>query len=56
MDTCVLWMEWCALTVGVVYAAVAAGYVHGGQTGLGLAYLGYALANVGLVWAGVSGR
>ncbi len=36
---------------GVIYLVVAADLVYHGKTGLGIAYLGYAFANVGLYLA-----
>ena len=40
--------SWLIATIGVVYLAVAADLLLKGQTGLGIAFLGYALGNVGL--------
>ena len=42
-----------ALTLGVggVYLTIAAGHFMAGRVGLGIAFIAYALANVGLVLA-----
>ena len=40
--------SWLIATIGVVYLVVAADLLIKGQTGLGIAFLGYALGNVGL--------
>lgn len=37
--------------VGVIYVGIAVAHWHGGRIGLGLAFLGYAAANVGLILA-----
>lgn len=37
--------------VGVLYLAIAAAHAAGGRFGLALAFAGYALANVGLIYA-----
>jgi len=34
--------------IGVVYTIVAVDLLHKGNTGLGIAFIGYALGNVGL--------
>jgi len=40
--------SWLIAIIGFVYLAVAADLLHKGQVGLGIAFLGYALGNVGL--------
>ena len=40
--------SWLIATIGVVYLVVAGDLFVKGQTGLGIAFLGYALGNVGL--------
>ena len=40
--------SWLIATIGVVYLVVAGDLFIKGQTGLGIAFLGYALGNVGL--------
>jgi hypothetical protein len=40
------------LLVGIVYVAVAIGYFIDGKTGLGIAFIAYAIANYGLYLAG----
>lgn len=39
---------WLIAMVGVVYAIVAIDLIVKGNTGLGIAFVGYALGNVGL--------
>ena len=39
---------WLIAIIGVVYLAVAVDLLVKGQMGLGIAFLGYALGNVGL--------
>jgi hypothetical protein len=39
---------WLIAIVGVVYAVVAVELLLKGNTGLGIAFIGYALGNVGL--------
>ena len=39
---------WLIAMVGVVYAVVAVDLIVKGNTGLGIAFIGYALGNVGL--------
>jgi hypothetical protein len=39
---------WLIAIVGVVYAVVAIDLIVKGNTGLGIAFVGYALGNVGL--------
>jgi hypothetical protein len=39
---------WLIAMVGVVYAVVAIDLIVKGNTGLGIAFIGYALGNVGL--------
>ena len=39
---------WLIASIGVVYLFVAADLIIKGQTGMGIAFLGYALGNVGL--------
>lgn len=39
---------WLIAVIGVVYAYVAAEFLWHGNIGLGIAFLGYALGNVGL--------
>ena len=40
--------SWLIIVIGVVYVVVAFDLLRKGQTGLGIAFLGYALGNVGL--------
>jgi hypothetical protein len=40
--------SWLIAIIGVVYLGVAGDLLFKGQTGLGIAFLGYALGNVGL--------
>jgi len=39
------------IAVGAVYLVVAADQLRHGHPGMAIAWLGYALANVGLAWA-----
>lgn len=43
--------SWLIGLTGVIYAVVAADLAWAGKTGLAIAYLGYAFANVGLYLA-----
>jgi hypothetical protein len=38
------------LAVGLVYVVVALRYISEGRLGMGLAFVAYALANVGFAW------
>lgn len=40
--------SWLIATIGVVYAVVALLLFKDGKMGLGIAFIGYALGNVGL--------
>ena len=40
--------SWLIATIGVVYLVVAVNLLMTGKTGLGIAFIGYALGNVGL--------
>ena len=42
---------WLIAIIGVVYAVVAADLLRVGNTGLGIAFAGYAFSNVGLYLA-----
>lgn len=44
---------WLIAITGLIYAVVAADLAWSGKTGLAIAYLGYAFANVGLYLAAV---
>ena len=49
---CVVVMAaWLIAVIGVVYLVVAVQLLLTGKTGLGIAFLGYALGNVGLTIA-----
>jgi hypothetical protein len=39
------------IAVGAVYLVVAADQLRNGHPGMAIAWLGYAIANVGLAWA-----
>jgi hypothetical protein len=39
---------WLIAIIGVVYAIVATDLLWQGRTGLGLAFIGYAIGNIGL--------
>ena len=39
---------WLIAMVGVVYAVIAVDLLYKGNVGLGIAFIGYALGNVGL--------
>lgn len=47
--------SWLIALTGVIYLWVAADLALHGKVGLGIAYLGYAFANVGLYLAARSG-
>jgi len=38
---------WLIATIGVVYAVIAIDLLFKGNTGLGLAFVGYAIGNIG---------
>ena len=45
--------EWVALmlvTVSLIYGGAAIGYWFGARPGMALAFIGYIVANAGLVW------
>jgi hypothetical protein len=48
------WPDYFPAAVMVLYLAAALGYWLHEQNGLALAYLCYAGANVGLIWAAMS--
>lgn len=50
------WVELLPAITGCLYLLAALGYWRQGMTGWGLAYFGYALANVGLVMAASHAR
>lgn len=50
------WVESLPAFVGLLYLAAAGGYWQEGMRGLSLAYLAYAAANVGLIWAAAEAR
>ena len=39
---------WLIAMVGIVYAVIAVDLLYKGNVGLGIAFIGYALGNVGL--------
>ena len=39
---------WLIAAIGVVYAVVAFDLIRNGNTGLGIAFIGYSIGNVGL--------
>lgn len=41
---------WLLLLVAVIYAGVAGDYLRLGRHGMALAFLAYALANLGFMW------
>jgi hypothetical protein len=40
--------SWLIATIGVVYLYIGVDLIAKGQVGMGIAYLGYSLGNVGL--------
>jgi len=40
--------SWLIACIGVVYTVVAIDLLRTGQTGLGIAFIGYAIGNIGL--------
>ena len=40
--------SWLIAIIGVVYAIVAVDLLRKGNTGLGVAFIGYAIGNIGL--------
>jgi hypothetical protein len=46
-----LMAAWLIAIIGVVYAVVAADLLRVGNTGLGIAFIGYSIGNVGLYLA-----
>ncbi len=51
-----LWMEWVVAGIGIMYFATSFGYLRSDQTGFAMMYMGYALANLGLILAATNGR
>ena len=43
---------WLLAFVAVIYALVAANYTINGNYGMGLAFLAYAVSNIGFIMAG----
>lgn len=39
---------WLIATIGIVYAVIAIDLLLKGNTGLGIAFIGYAIGNIGL--------
>jgi hypothetical protein len=39
---------WLIATIGIVYAVVAADLIFNDKIGLGIAFIGYAIGNIGL--------
>jgi len=54
--TPVLWV--CAMlgATAVIYSATAAAYQFVGRPGMMLAFIGYVIANVGLIWDAIRGQ
>ncbi len=46
---------WLIGLVTLIYLGVAVGYVMDGRHGMAFAFVGYALANLGLIWDTVRG-
>ena len=42
---------WLIALTGIIYVYVAGDLMYHGRYALGVAYLGYAFANIGLYWA-----
>jgi hypothetical protein len=42
--------SWLIGFVGVIYLATAAFFVAEGKPGMALTFIGYSIANVGLIW------
>jgi len=42
--------SWLIGVVGVIYLATAAFFLTEGKPGMALTFIGYAIANVGLIW------
>jgi hypothetical protein len=47
--------SWLIAIIGVVYAVVAYDLLRAGNLGLGIAFIGYSLGNVGLYLAAKNG-
>jgi hypothetical protein len=39
---------WLIAAIGIVYSIIAVDFLFKGNTGLGLAFVGYAIGNIGL--------
>ena len=48
--TPIIWVVSMLAIVSVVYLAASGGYLHLGRPGMCLAFVGYVVANVGLIW------
>lgn len=45
-----LWVVLMLAIVSVVYGVTASAYQFGGRPGMALAFSGYVIANIGLIW------
>jgi hypothetical protein len=45
-----LWVCALLVTVSVLYGSAAAAYWFGARPGMALAFVGYVVANLGLIW------
>lgn len=50
------WAEWLLLVPTACYLGAALGYALEHRWGMAITFASYALANCGLIWAGVAGR
>ena len=48
--TPILWVVLMLTVVAVIYGLTAFGYFFAARPGMGLAFVGYVIANIGLIW------
>ena len=44
------WVALMLVTVSLIYGGAAVGYLYGARPGMALAFVGYVVANIGLIW------
>ena len=44
------WVALMLVTVSLIYGGAAIGYLYGARPGMALAFVGYVVANIGLIW------
>ena len=49
------WVVLMLLGAAAMYTVAVCGYLFGGRPGMGLAFAGYVIANIGLIWDALGG-